>query len=590
MKQKARLLAVLLSIVMLVSMVGCANDSADTGSTDPVGNTGTTASTTTGGDTAGGQESTGGEEPQAAPDELSYWMAIDVSKVAPIYTNWGDSPMFGWIQEATNTKIEFIHPPAGQEAEKFNLMIASGDYADIIERDFGNTSYYPGGADKAIEDGVIIALNEAIDNGWCPNLMAYFDEHPEWVSNWVTDSGNYTNFPFIREDDLLLTFYGPLMRMDWVEEMNLGFDENNLPETIEDWNTILYAMQENGYAEHPLLITGLDYWSPGGFITGAYGVGWEWYVDEAGVMQYGPAQDGFREFLQQAHQWNKDGIVDPDWIASINTEQTRSRVMSGKSGIFFGMTVGGIGYYYDTINGSSGVNTAPNSPEDFHLVGIPYLKTEKGTTGRFGSTSLNVASNCAFISTSCENVQAACRLLDFGYSDEGWTIYNFGKEGVNFDYINYSEFASPVDLSHYGDQFPRWNDEVYNNPTHVQSIAMSQFVRSHIAGPFPQDEAYLVQTLVYDDQLLAIETWNNSTDYTGSLMPRMYYTAEESTTLAELESDLKTYKNETITKFITGDIELNDANWQEFQEGLIQMNLEEVLAVRRASHQRAINR
>ena len=54
-------------------------------------------------------------------------------------------------------------------------MVADGNLPDIIE--YGWVGY-PGGPEKAISDGVIIALNDVIDQ-YCPNLKKYLSENPD---------------------------------------------------------------------------------------------------------------------------------------------------------------------------------------------------------------------------------------------------------------------------------------------------------------------------------------------------------------------------------------------------------------------------
>ena len=589
MKRNAKLLALVLSVLMVLTMVGCSS-TTDTGSTS----TGTSSGSTSSGSTSTGSTgtSTGSTSTEtAAPAELSYWRALDTSKETVVYTNWADSECYKWVAEATNCNVTFIHPPAGQEQEKFNLMIASNEMTDIIERDFSNTGYYPGGADKAIADGVIIALNDAFDKGWVPNLKAYLDAEPELYKQYTTDAGNYIAFPFVREDPLLWTSWGPQARIDWIEEMDIGFSIDNLPDTIADWDLVLRTMKSEGYAEYPLLIVSLGSWGDSSALPGAYGVGWEFYADESNTIQFGPAQDAFRDYLLQMYTWNKDGLVDPDWTAGVNTEQLRSKIMGNLVGVYFSNLGGGMGTWYDTLNATAGAVTAPDHPEGFRSYALPFPTLEEGKDSRFGGSALKITSMNAFISTNCEDVEAACRYLDFGFSEEGKVVFNYGKEGVSFNYVNYEEMNSPVDLSSFGDNFPKWDDHVHDpDDEFALSAILSKYIRAHSSGPFIQDEGYLVQFMQYSDQLATIDVWVGSSDFTGSLLPRMYFTDEESSELATKQNDLLTYKNEQITKFITGDLEINDANWQSFQDGLKQMGLEDVLAIRRASHERAKNR
>lgn len=559
MKRTTRLLTVVLSIMMLMTMFSW----------------------------------TASADSAAEPSKLTYWRALDTSKETVMYTNWADSEIAKWVAEATNCEVTFIHPPAGQEAEKFNLMIASFDLPDLFERDLFNTANYPGGVDKAVSDGVIITLNEAWDNGLVPNLRAYFEEedHKAWLADLVTDGGNITNFPFIREDDILLTSWGPQIRIDWLEELGLGFDENNLPTTIDDWNTVLYAFKESGKVEYPLLCVSLNSIGDNSYIPGAWNVGWEYYRDfDDHTMHYGPCEDNFRLFLEQVRAWIADGIMNPDWQANLDTAQLRQNILSDNAAMYFSNLGGGMGTWYDYKNSEAGVKTAPDHPEGFRSYALPAPVLNKGDKSHFGASALHVASACVFITTACQDVEGACRYADFGYSAEGKEMFNYGKEGISFNYINYADLNSPVDLSAFGDKFPRWSENITDNPDHALAEALSPYIRAHSSGPFPQDEGYLVQFMKYADQLKTIETWNGATDYYSTITPRLYFTTEESETLAAKETEIDTYKDETITKFITGALELNDQNWADFQDGMKRMGIEDCLAIRNAALQRAYDR
>ncbi len=585
MKRISRVLTLPLAVVMLAVMLASC--------TTPPGTTTTSAAATATTKGASAAPSVAAPTTKGPADELSYWLPLATDKVTPIYTNYAQAPMFQWIMEATNTKINFVHPPAGQEKENFSLMISSGDFPDIIEYDFTNTNNYPGGADKAVEDGVIIALNDAMEKGWTPNLVAYFDKHPEWYSQWVSDSGNYVCFPFIREHPILWSSWGPQVRLDWLEQLNLGFGEKNLPNTIAEWDQILRAFKAKGPAEYPLLIVNLDGWGDNGTLPGAYGVGWEWYADTSSTLQYGPAQPAFRDYLTQMRTWYKDGLVDPDWVSGVNTEQLRSKILGNKVAMYFTNVGGGIGYLYDTTNATNGTKSAPNHPANFRSHGIPQPVLNEGEKSHFGGSALAVAGMNCFISTDCKNVQAACRLLDYGYGPEGDIVYNFGKEGESFKYVPYTDFPSVVDLSEWGDKFPRWIDEVYNpSPTGTAAgfplaVSLTRFVRSHMGGPFAQDAGYFVQFLPYSDSLSTVDTWVKSSDFKGQLLPRIYFKSDESSQLAAIESDLKTYKDETVTKFLTGDLPIDDTSWQTFQDTLKQMGVEKILEIRRTAYERA---
>ena len=53
------------------------------------------------------------------------------------------------------------------------------------------------------------------------------------------------------------------------------------------------------------------------------------------------------------------------------------------------------------------------------------------------------------LSAQCRDVEAAARLLDYGYSQEGHMLYNFGIEGVSYTME---------------DGYPRYTELITNNP------------------------------------------------------------------------------------------------------------------------------
>ena len=77
--------------------------------------------------------------------------------------------MFQEMEKATGTKVEFLHPTSGSTgSEAFQILLASGDYPDMIEYSWAS---YAGGPQQAIDDGIIISLNDYLED-YAPN---YYD-------------------------------------------------------------------------------------------------------------------------------------------------------------------------------------------------------------------------------------------------------------------------------------------------------------------------------------------------------------------------------------------------------------------------------
>lgn len=226
---KAKTLVSLSAAVCLAAgtLAGCGG-SSESGANGAAGTSGTEAGESKG-SAEGGQGSA-----------ITYWTNMDSSRIAPTTDNYANILCYQEMAKNTGVNVEFIHPPIGQEADAFSLLMASGEYPDIIYYDWGNK--VAGGPDKAIEDGVILRLNELIEEK-CPNLRGFLDEHPEVEAAMTTDKGNIYCFPnlypYYTDEPKIICIRGNQVRKDWLDE--LGLQE---PETIDEWYQVLTAFKE----------------------------------------------------------------------------------------------------------------------------------------------------------------------------------------------------------------------------------------------------------------------------------------------------------------------------------------------------------
>ena len=112
-----------------------------------------------------GKAKYGSEYPIKSETKLTFWMPM-TANISTSAANFGDLPVAKELEKRTGIKVQYIHPSLTNREEKFNLMIASGELTDIIEYPW---TYYNGGPGKAIEDNIILPLNDYID-AFAPNL------------------------------------------------------------------------------------------------------------------------------------------------------------------------------------------------------------------------------------------------------------------------------------------------------------------------------------------------------------------------------------------------------------------------------------
>lgn len=476
--------------------------------------------------------------------ELTYWCELNTN-VSANYTNMGDTPFGQGLMERTGVTITYLHPPTGQLNEQFNLILADGDLPDIMEYTWQS---YPGGPQKAIEDGNILALNDIIDQ-YCPNLKAYLEAHPDVDRQCKTDEGNYYMFPFVRGDDSLRVSTGLMIRQDWLNDLGL-----EMPTTIDEWHDVLTAFKTEKGATAPFAF---EYTTPSlrnnwPFMS-AYNTTAEFYVGDDGKIHYGPAEENYKEFLATMNQWYKEGLLDPD-MPTAQLDQVSAKMTSGASGASLGWIGSRMGVW---------TTAAKETDPNYDLEAAPVPTLNKGETAKMGPMDNVVVNNGgAAITTRCKDIEAAARLLDWAYSDEGHMYYNFGTEGKSYTMEN----GEPV-----------YTDLILNNPDGLPiAQAMSGYIRGNYNGPFVQDVRYAQQYYTMDCQKKAQATWTVP-EASEHVLPPITPSSGESEEFSAIMNEINTYRDEMTLKFILGTESLD--NFDKFVDTMNQMNLKRAIEI-----------
>jgi putative aldouronate transport system substrate-binding protein len=485
------------------------------------------------------------EYPVKTDVTLRYWGEMSIS-VAANFTNLGETPYGKAWQEKTGIKVQFLHPPAGSTNEQFNLLIASNNMPDIMERNWLNA--YPGGPQKVIEDGIILRLNDIIDK-YAPHLKAVLTAHPEWDRMIKTDNSDYYVFPSIG-GEIPFIWRGPMIRKDWLDELNLS-----VPETYDEWHTALQAFKTKKGAAAPLSmisISAINF----DFMYG-YGVDRNFFVDDDGKVRYGSIENGFRDYLAMMNQWYKEGLFDPDF-ATVTIQQVTAKITSGVTGA----SCGGLGVQMGTWT-----NTARATTPQFELTAAPYPVRKKGDKSTIINADYAYSGGfSAAITSSCKNPELAARLLDWNYSPEGSLFNNFGVEGVSYTMK---------------DGEPIYTDLLMKNPNGwslAQSLAAH--VRAGYGGPFITDSRYLEQYMALPEQKNGSRIWAIDDPYKHK-MPPMTPTPEESREYGRIMSEVTTYADEMMIKFILGTESLS--NWDSYVNTIKRMGIDRAVEIQNAA-------
>lgn len=503
--------------IVVLTLTACAPKGPDTSVPDQTPASGSDKS---GGDSSD-SESSGGDtdapkEVSLEGVELSYWVPFGGTSRQEIQ-DFSKNLAYMEKEKKTGVKVEWIHPPEGQEADTFAIMIASDDLPDIIE----TAESYKGGIERAIQDGTYLRINELCED-YAPSFMKLINSHPDLRKEMYSDSGNLLGFGMICSDmpgdDWTVTrespWCGPFIRGDWLEELGL-----DIPETIDDWTEALTAMKEKYNPEVVMAIEKTALQTITGVFITAFGIAPEFYVKDGKVL-WGPAQPEFKDYLQLMHDWYKAGLIDPDFPTR-DAKETEAQYMRGQlaakmqDGTALPLKV---------------------EPEGFLFVGAPYPKLSD-TSDDIHWTFLNniCRGNWTVITKDCENPEAAIKWMDWNYTEEGANIINFGPEGETYKEKN--ELGMPQYLEEFAP--PNWDPR-------------SQVFRMH-NGPYLKSDyrsnPRRAMEHLEDYRVMWEKQQEDNDDYH---LPPITLTAEEGAESATIMSDANTYRDEMIIKFITG--------------------------------------
>ena len=495
--------------------------------------------------------------PMDAMDQTISWFASQGYLPNPVYPNADRSPFHQWLQEMLGVRIQWQFPIAGTlPAQALNLVLASRVLPDIL---YGDTMAQ---AERYIEEGTFRDLTPYLEE-WSPAYWAWLQSNPAYDRAMKTDSGKYYGYGFFREDGgWNETFLGPVVNKAWLDECGLP-----MPVTISDWDRALRVFNERYGAVLSFAWVRVSGYGTG--ISGAWGAysfaDYRLYIDKNQQVQLANIQPEYRNQLEQFAQWWRDGLIDQDFL-SINDTIARSNAMNKKMGI----SITSMGQLTNWIQDARAQNTGAE------WVGLQYPTGDDGTLVQV-SGGYGIGTNAAVITTSCppEKLELVMRALDFAYTPEGHLFWNYGKQGVSWDYDPDGE--------------PAYLPLVTNDPDGLNN-AIDKYGGTTWNGNAIQSTA-LIHMKNSPEAIAANDLWfypNQDITYPDKLPNGMTLTADESIRAGELRASIATYVNEAAVRFITGQANFN--TWDSYVSRVNAMGAPELLRIYQAAYDRYLAR
>lgn len=313
-----------------------------------------------------------------------------------------------YVKDATGIDIEVIIPPAGQEATKINMLLASKEPIDLFWGDWT----------KYADQGAIQPLTKQIkENG--SSITSVWGE--ESMSQMTDSKGEVWGVPRLAP----LVTYPIYVRTDWLKKIG-----KEAPTTIDELEEVLKLFKEKDLAGNnstvPLMTTkgstkALDEISMS-LAAGFMGEGYTYYFDSADKkVKPSVLSSGYKDFVQKMSDWYAKGYIYKEAFA---TDKATARNMV-KQGV-----IGASAMWYSTITMQAPYLTQKTPEAGYTMCSIT------GPKGKCETVSAKSA-NGALIPSYSKNTDLVIKYLNWLYEDvEHHIVTENGIKGVNWEYTD----------------------------------------------------------------------------------------------------------------------------------------------------------
>ncbi len=540
--KKKRVVSLVLAMAML-GLTACGNaqeEPAGQGTQKPEAETATSGGTAA----QSGQEADNGSGETV---KLTYWVPLNAS-ASKYIASYNENTAYQEAMKRLGIEIEFIHPAIGQEQEEFNLLFLGDELPDII----AYADHYVGGEFQGMRDGMFLDLTDLLE-GNAPDYWKVLTEDEEFYRESTDNEGHVVSFNAYKPVG------DPPFRRWILNQAVLDELGCEIPQTIPEFEAMFDKMLEKGITPYVLDRMGYEVQ-----LMGMYDIymnaNTRFYKD-GGTVKFAPLEDAYKDYLTLLNKWYSKGYISKDFATLQGTEVNTL------------FDTGQIGTYLEAIVATYNRGQA----QDIEVVSAPYPRLEEGQKLHWNDCDIwprmKYNETTVVISKDCKNVEAAMKFLNYGYTEEGIELYNWGVEGLNWDWQ--------------GDQRV-YNDTMLKNKfgTEEASYIYKLHFAPKLTGPDVEVHANLLKSEgARNSRLMWAE--QDMEDSSMQLPPFQLDEADQQT-LADVATPIYTYVDEMTLKFITGAEPLD--NFDVFRDTIRSMGMEDIIALEQKGYDAYISK
>ncbi|MBP1994290.1 extracellular solute-binding protein [Paenibacillus eucommiae] len=397
--RKKKILTMIIPLVLTLAMVvsGCSKSAGE-----PTAGTGVTSPS---------------PKVSAAPTDISIMLIQFTPESLP-----ADNPVLKEIEKRTNTNMKITWVPKNNFDEKVSVTLAAGDLPDMMQI---NSVFAP-------------LVKQMAKQGLFWDITPYIKDYKNLSAlpkdTWENSKIYGKNYGVPRVRPLDGGGGLPMLRMDWLNKLNL-----KMPETLDELYIVLKAFAENdpdgnGKADTIPFAGEVTPESMGRltFVEQVYNGAGTWKLKN-GKLVHTALEPGTRDALIWLNKAYKEKLLDPD-LAIRKSTQTEELIMTGKSGATSG-ALNATWKYAEPLR-----KTVPEAD----IAPVTYLI---GPDGKFSIKEGGFAGMFVIPKrVPEEKMKQILAFMDYGTSEEGADLANYGFEGVHYTkkdgFINSTEQAT----------------------------------------------------------------------------------------------------------------------------------------------------
>lgn len=505
---------------------------------------------------AKGQEGTSAGTSAAAAEtepELEGSLVCAEPKEFTIFLNFNNMPFDSswqvWQEIAKRTNVSLkgtISLNNSNEEEAFNLMLSSGQLADIIG--YAKAS----DMEQLGRDGGLIPLNDLIEEH-APNLKRVLEEDDRFRQTAYSLDGNIYYIP--KNQELLSAEYW-WIRQDWLDKLGL-----EMPTTVDELHDVLYAFRNddpngNGQKDEVPLFDRAGWKQPEEYLY-LWDTSTTFYPRD-GKITFEPLEENFKVGVSNLIQWYKEGILDPEFFT--RGASGRDTLLSGDLG----------GCTHDWVSTGNYNNTLADVIPGFKMVPFAPPADQNGNVKERVSRFPGVGWG---ISSQCQDPVTVIKFMDFFFSEEGDALINWGIEGDTYT-VN-------------ADGTKQFTEKVLNSE--LTPIGYLRSIGSQYRIGMCQDGDY-ERAVMTEVALEASNMYDSHVEWFGEDMPpyadgelELKYTEEDDMEYKNLMASIQPYVEQQFQSWILG-VEDFETGYDAFVEELKARGIDRAIEINQKAY------